>query len=376
MNAALPSLDARRAQALEVFRAKGVPHRRVEEWKYSDLHAALEPEQVARAGAIQWQIASAPPGIEIFDLARANPPEWVARNLGTASAGAMASASLAFARGGVALRVPRNEHVKQAVRIAFASHGNGRALVVVEEGARLTLVESHAAGEGLRNLGVEIVLAPRARLDHVRVAASALAEIQVETIAVQMAPGAHYRAHYANMGAKLSRLDVRIDLRGEGGQAHLSGTTVLGDGAHADVTTYVDHASGNTTSTQLFRNVAGGKSRAVYQGKIVVAPGANGSDSRQTAKGLLLGERAEIDLKPELEILADDVKCAHGAAIGDLDAESLFYLRSRGIAESEARNLLIRAFLEDAVAQIEDEAIRAGVWKDVEAALVTVAGAA
>ncbi len=105
----------------------------------------------------------------------------------------------------------------------------------------------------------------------------------------------------------------------------------------------------------MFKNVAGGKSRAVYQGKITVAQGADGSDSRQTAKGLLLGARAEIDLKPELEIFADDVKCAHGAAVGDLDDESLFYLRTRGIPESEARALLMRAFLEDAVAEIEDE---------------------
>jgi Fe-S cluster assembly protein SufD len=119
----------------------------------------------------------------------------------------------------------------------------------------------------------------------------------------------------------------------------------------------------------LFKNVAGGHSRAVYQGKITVREGANGSDSRQTAKGLLLGARAEIDLKPELEIFADDVKCAHGAAVGDLDSDSLFYLRARGITQVEARNLLIRAFLEDAVLQIADETIRAEVWRAVEEAL-------
>ena len=115
------------------------------------------------------------------------------------------------------------------------------------------------------------------------------------------------------------------------------------------------HASGETHSTQLFKHVVGGHGRAVYQGKITVAEGADKSDSRQTAKALLLGERAEADLKPELEIFADDVKCAHGAAVGDLDADSLFYLRSRGVPESEARNMLIRAFLEEAVAEIADE---------------------
>ena len=107
----------------------------------------------------------------------------------------------------------------------------------------------------------------------------------------------------------------------------------------------------------------------LYQGKVTVAHGANGADSRQTAKGLLLGNRAEIDLKPELEILADDVKCAHGAAVGDLDPESLFYLRSRGIPEAEARALLMRAFVGDAVEQIENETVRASIWQAVDAAL-------
>ncbi len=123
-----------------------------------------------------------------------------------------------------------------------------------------------------------------------------------------------------------------IVLAGEGASVALNGVAVVSDETHADVTTHVDHAVGNTTSTQLFKDVAGGTARAVYQGKVTVREGADGSDSRQTAKGLLLDDRAEIDLKPELEILADDVKCAHGAAIGDLDPELLFYLRSRGIA--------------------------------------------
>jgi Fe-S cluster assembly protein SufD len=171
-------------------------------------------------------------------------------------------------------------------------------------------------------------------------------------------------------GAKLSRTELHVTLEGVGAEAHVNGVSVLGDGRHADVTTHIVHAAADTRSTQLFKDIAGGHSRAVYQGKITVAEGADGSDSRQTAKGLLLGQRAEIDLKPELEIYADDVKCAHGAAVGDLDVESLFYLRSRGIPEAEARALLMRAFLGDAVDEIENEDIRASVWAKVETALV------
>src|SRR6185312_12753611 len=146
------------------------------------------------------------------------------------------------------------------------------------------------------------------------------------------------------------------------------GVCVLPDEFHADVTTHVIHRKGNTHSSQLFKKVAGGKSRAIYQGKVTVAKGADGADSRQTAKALLLSETAEADLKPELEIFAEDVKCAHGAAIGDLDADSLFYLRARGIGENEARGLLIRAFLDEAFDGVRDD-MRALLWAPVEEAL-------
>jgi len=119
----------------------------------------------------------------------------------------------------------------------------------------------------------------------------------------------------------------------------------------------------------LFKKVAGGKARAVYQGKVTVAKGADGADSRQTAKALLLSETAEADLKPELEIFADDVKCAHGAAIGDLDAEQIFYLRSRGVPENHARAILMYAFLEDALEPIADETLRGAVRTGVQTAL-------
>jgi Fe-S cluster assembly protein SufD len=174
----------------------------------------------------------------------------------------------------------------------------------------------------------------------------------VEEAAVRIAAGGVYRGHFTGFGARLSRMELEIALHGEGAQAHLSGVALLDGARHSDVTTHVTHAAGNTDSTQLFKHVAAGKGRAVYQGKVTVAQGANGSDSLQTAKALLLGEAAEADLKPELEIFADDVKCAHGAAVGDLDAESLFYLRSRGIPQAQARRILLQAFLEDAVAGI------------------------
>jgi Fe-S cluster assembly protein SufD len=210
-------------------------------------------------------------------------------------------------------------------------------------------------GAGLsdfRNVGFEIVLREGARLEHVRLSPQGEDAVLVEEAFVHLRAGASYRGHFASFGSKLSRMELQVALEGEGASAHLSGVSVLDGARHSDVTSHVIHRHGNTTSTQLFKHVVAGKGQAVYQGKVTVAKGANGSDSNQSAKALLLGDAAEADLKPELEIFADDVKCAHGAAVGDLDAESLFYLRARGIAESEARGLLLQAFLEDAVAQI------------------------
>ena len=372
MNAALPSIEERRSEALDNFRVRGMPHRRFEHWKYSDLRAVLDAGQVAQSGTAKWRVESLPEGVELFDLsAPAEAPDWVVRYLGAVgNRPTMEEASLAFADGGVAFRVTRGRKIAEPLLLEFSSSGNVRLLAVLEEGASLTLMETHTVDAGLlRNVGVEIALGPTAMLDHVRLSAGAPKSITVEHIAVAEARGARYRAHFANFGSKLSRTELHIVLQEENAEAHLSGVSVLGGEGHADVTSHIEHAAGDTRSTQLFKKVVGGKSRAVYQGKITVREGADGSDSRQTAKALLIGPRAEADLKPELIIFAEDVKCGHGAAVGDLDPESLFYLRSRGIPEKEARRLLIRAFLEEAVAEIEDEKLRAAIWHEVEEAL-------
>ncbi len=367
MNAVTSTLDTRRAKAVEAFRVKGVPHRRVEEWKYSDLHSVLGADKVEQAGAAKWSVAALPADVELFDLSSGNPPNWAQQRLGSLNnSGAMEAASLGFAKAGFALRVPKSGSGE--VRVTFSGEGQARVLIVLEQNASLTLIENANEVSGFQNIGAEIVLAPDAKLAHVRMTPQSASAIRVCEIAASVANGAIYRAHFADFGAKLSRTELHISLDGEGAQTHLSGVGVLSEG-HADVTTHVTHAAGNTRSTQLFKDVAGGHSRGIYQGKVTVCPGADGSDSRQTAKGLLLGNRAEIDLKPELEILADDVKCAHGVAVGDLDVESLFYLRSRGVPEAEARALLMRAFIGDAVDQIENEAIRVTVWEAVETAL-------
>jgi Fe-S cluster assembly protein SufD len=340
-------MTALRAKAAEDFRAHGVPHRRVEAWKYSDLKSAVDADQVVSAGAAKWTIETE--GVEMIDAGDGS------------FAGAMGEASLAFAEAGFGVRVTKAGRV----RVNFATPGQARVRIVVEPGATLDYIET-AEGDGFQNIGMDVSVGKGAVFTHARVARKS-SGVRVEDINATVAERASYRMHVANFGGELSRLDVKIELNGEGASAHLSGVSVL-DEAHADVTTHVIHAKSDTQSTQLFKHVAGGKARAVYQGRITVAEGADGSDSRQTAKALLLDERAEADLKPELEIFADDVKCAHGAAVGDLDADSLFYLRARGIPEDEARGLLIRAFLHEAFDGVRDD-IREVLWAPVEEAL-------
>lgn len=362
-------LDARRMKAAEAFRASGVPHRRVEAWKYSDLRAVANESEIAEAGMVNWSLEKSD-DVDLFDLASADvTPDWVKNHLGVLSRKApMDAASLAFARGGFALRIPKGR--SGSAQVQFSSAGQGRILIVVEDGGSLTYSEMNAEGVlGLQNIGAEFVISTNAQLTHSRVMGESAAAVQIEEITVSVARSGSYRLHNANFGSRLSRTELHIALNGEDAEAHLFGVSVLGSDTHADVTTHIAHLVGDTRSTQLFKHVAGGKSRAVYQGKITVAKGADGSDSQQTAKALLLGERAEADLKPELEIFADDVKCAHGAAVGDLDAESMFYLRTRGIPEAEARGVLMRAFLEDAFTDVRDESIRVQLLSAVEVAL-------
>jgi len=343
-----------------------LPTRRAEEWKYSDLARALGDAGFGEASA-QALIGPLPEGVEAVSLDGAKKPEWVNAHYGKLPASAVSAVSLAKAQGGIALRVHKNRHVEAPLALEFTGEGHVRALLVLDEGASLTLIERCDA-EHTRNTGFEIVLGRNARLDHVRIAPNSSA-VQVEEVSMTLSNDAQYRAHFANFGARLSRLELAIALQGAGAAVDLSGVSVLSDNAHADVTTHVTHAVGLTQSLQLFKKVVGGKGQAVYQGKVTVAKDADGADSRQTAKAMLLGPRAEADLKPELEILADDVKCAHGAAVGDLDTDSLFYLKSRGIPEKEARHLLMHAFLEDAVAGIANEDLRETVRGAVSRAL-------
>jgi Fe-S cluster assembly protein SufD len=379
--AGLAWLDARRRSAMDAFAKTGVPNRRVEAWKYTDLANALEGELEpvsAFGGSVDTAnlFGSSPideivlahglvrkadvgGGFEIIDLAtlHGETPAWIKDHFGLMAAGndqPLGAASLALMRGGVAVRV-RGE---QSLLLQFLypaldrdTVSHARVLLVVEEGASLRLLESHRGetrGARLANIGVELVLKAGAKLEHVRLQAEDAKALHVTTIGASLARDAEYRGLYAAMGARLSRVDMNVKLSAEGAHATLHNVAVL-NGGIADITTVMDHAAPHTKSRQLFKSVVGGRGRSVNQGRVSVRKGALKSDSHQLFKALLLSPRAEADAKPELEIFADDVVCGHGTAIGALDADAMFYLRARGIPEDEAKGLLIRAFLEDAM---------------------------
>jgi len=236
-----------------------------------------------------------------------------------------------------------------------------RLLVVLHKDARLMLAETGDGAAGacfLDNPVSEITLAAGAHLTHVRLQDLPETAAQLATTYVRLAERAEYDSFVLAAGAAIARNEIHATLAGPHGTCHLNGAQLLHGRRHADTTTAIDHAAPRCASRQTYKSVLGGASRAVFQGRIHVHQVAQKTDGYQMNQALLLSPDAEMDSKPQLEIFADDVKCSHGATVGELDEAQLFYLRSRGIPEDEARSLLVHAFLADALELVTDEALR------------------
>lgn len=235
-----------------------------------------------------------------------------------------------------------------------------RVTVTLERGAEATIVESHATAEGrgfsIPSLGVS--LGEDARLGLYSALTERAGSAQLGLLDIGVAKGAVLDGFILALGHGLARRETRIAMAGERGEASLSGAYVGRGDALIDNTTFVTHAAENATSRQFFRGVLDDSSRGVFQGKVLVREGAQGTDGQQHHKALLLSSKAEVDAKPELEIYADDVQCAHGATVGALDGDQLFYMRARGIPERQARALLTGSFLAEAVEKIARPAVR------------------
>jgi len=229
--------------------------------------------------------------------------------------------------------------------------------------ARLTLVERHIShGNGAAHAAIVamvINLAEQSKLLHLKFQMQDTSDYHLANTQVHLAKGAHYDQFSLTTGAALSRHAVDVTLAASGAQTKLHGAYLLRDAQHGDITTVIHHAAPNTHSQEHYRGVLDGKARGIFQGKIIVAPHAQKSDGQQMSRALLLSDQAEANHKPELEIYADDVKCSHGATIGQLDDQALFYLRSRGIPTATARAMLIAAFIDAVIDAVSSEAGKA-----------------
>ncbi|MDH3738841.1 MAG: Fe-S cluster assembly protein SufD, partial [Alphaproteobacteria bacterium] len=230
-----------------------------------------------------------------------------------------------------------------------------RHLAVLGDGATATLIESHIGGSDIayfNNLVSELSLGEGAELNHYIFQEEGPAAVHISATALNLAAASSYGGFLLQSGGLIGRVETRAFLNGPGADCRLDGI-YLGTGDQVlDTTTYVEHVAAGCRSRQVYKGVLDGKARGIFQGKIHVRPDAQQTDGHQLSRALLLSPRAEIDTKPELEIYADDVKCSHGATAGELDAEALFYLMSRGITADAARRILIEAFVAEALSEI------------------------
>jgi Fe-S cluster assembly protein SufD len=378
-------LNERRAQALERANALTVPTTRDEEWRFTDITPLTRVQfrpaaarRLATADVVPFLLPEATTRLVFVDgvyseehsVTAGLPYGVVATHLTAALAthGAVIEPHLArhvgydrdvfaavntgYLRDGAFIWVARNQKCPTPVQLLFVSTQAETAtyprfLVVAEAGAECTFIEQYvslADTTYFTNAVTEIVLEHGARVQHVKVQQEARSAFHIAACAVALGQDASYASHAVTLGARISRQYLEVLQQGEGGRVQMDGLTLVGGRQLADTHTLMDHARPNGKCRQLNKCIVSGAAHAVFNGKIMVRPGAQLTDSVQESRNLLLSDKARVDTKPQLEIYADDVKCAHGATVGQLDAEQLFYLRSRGLSDGSARNLLTYAF--------------------------------
>ncbi len=408
-------LDALRSQGIEAFRANGLPNRKVEAWRYTNVGglekqgfaplaepalldalpegAALDIDGACRIVFVNGRLRAdlsdldkLPEGVEASSLADAlggkgGELEELIAPASKERDGALAALNDAFMEDGLVLRIDAGAIVEIPIHLisvgvpvdgqAVAFHP--RNLVVAGKGSRATLIESHiGAGEGsyFSNSATDIQVARGATLTHAKLQDEGPKAFHVALARVRIGDAAVYDNFILHRGAELARNEIHAHIDGTGAECRLNGAYLGANRQHMDNTTVIEHKAPGSSSSEVFKGALDGRARGVFQGRIVVHRDAQQTEGNQLNKTLLLSRDAEMDTKPELVIYADDVKCSHGATIGELDDAALFYLRSRGIDEATARDILVSAFLNDAVEELRDstlaDAFRARIegWVD------------
>jgi len=392
-----------RKAAISRFAELGFPTRRDEEWRFTNvtpitqasftpagrpetLPAAADLQRVAFEGApfhrlvfVNGFYASSlsspdlPQGVRAGSLAEAleADSELIERHLGRYASfenAPFVALNTAFFEDGGFVHIPRGVIIEQPIHLLYLSIGekertvaHPRTLIVAEENSQATIVESYAGfgdGEILTNAVTEIVLGENAVVDHYKLQREGEKAFHVATQQVHLSRTSNFSSHSITLGGAIVRNDINAVLGGEGGECTLNGLYLASGKQLVDNHTAIDHAMPHCDSHELYKGILDGQARGVFNGKIFVRQDAQKTDAKQTNQTLLLSGKAQINTKPQLEIFADDVKCTHGATIGQLQPEALFYLRSRGIGEEDARSLLIYAFASDIIGRIKIEPIR------------------
>jgi Fe-S cluster assembly protein SufD len=391
-------LASLRERSLARFAETGFPSRRSEAWRYIDLRPLTDgpmlPAAVNRGASarVTTQLseiglsgiaarlvlvdgrfdaalsatAGLPDGLRLYPMAEAIAarPDLV-RGLLEAGGQPFSALNAAFFADGFVLEAAPHLRCERPIEVVHLASGDRpgslhtRSLVVLGDASRVSLVESFAgAGDYWRNDVAALQIGAGAELTHVRLVAEAEAAVHLGEVSVGLAGSAHLDAFVLLLGGRTVRYEATITGEGDGARCDINGAFIVCDRQEANVVTTIDHKAPGGQSRELIKGVAAGRGHGAFQGRIIVRPGAQKTDAHQLSRNLIVDRRAAIDAKPELEIDADDVKCSHGAAIGDLDENALFYLRARGIPEREARRILIDAFVRDAVALIAAPAVR------------------
>lgn len=358
--------------AAERLRVVGLPTRRVETYHYTDLKTLLSAVPPLAAPANE---ASAP-AIDIPGAYRIVIANGVVQSATTAPAGVIigkAAGSVLTTRDdvivrlnaalvGESLNVELAGSVDPVIHIDRRMEGEGAhvqsgAKIHVASGASATIIETISGSDAahIGNAGSYVSVGDGAEVTHILVDLSARQAVNFATVEYRIAAEVKLKSVVINAGAHLARVNIFADFVGEGAHGDFFGLNVVDTDEHRDITLDVTHGVPNTTSAELYKQIARGRGRAVFQGKINVAMDAQKTDAKMMTQGLMLSDEAEILTKPELEIFADDVVCGHGATCGDLDDTHLFYLMSRGISRQEAETILIRAFLAEITDAVEDE---------------------
>jgi len=405
-----PAVAALREDAFRRFESEGLPHRRVEEWKYTDLRALMRdakplagvPDAAAKARAKQAMdmlaaiearaivfvdgafvpelsdLADLEAGLTIGSMAQrlASGDQQLVAHLGklVPTDDVAVALNTAFMGDGAVIHVAEGVALARPIHLIFVNAGKEpasifvRSLVVIEKGARAMLVESHVGAnvrEDQVNAALELKVGDSAHVDHVKITGQGAGALHVSSLMATIGAHARFNAFLFTTGAAVVRNQLFVRFAGEGTIAGIRGASLLKGRQHTDTTLIADHAVPDCTSREMFKSVLDDESRAVFQGKIIVRRHAQKTDARMATHALLLSDAAEADNKPELEIFADDVQCGHGATSGDLDEDLLFYLKARGIPAKEAEALLIQAFVGEAVEGIEHAGLRDALMDQV-----------